>query len=625
MGKAIAIARREIEERMFVFVAAVVVTVASLVTLIVPYETFDDRFSAFAIVSVIVGTSFVAGLSGILGMSLVGRELSEKRMSFYFARPLSPAAIWFGKLGAAVAIIVACTVIVFTPSFFFLPRIAQPWLTLPIAFASLIGGCLLLLLASHALSTILRSRSPMLAVDFAGVIVFLVCTVASLAPLMLHHASLLVWSMVTFAGVVFVISVVAGGARQLACGRVDVRRNHFELSRSLWIGMAVTLAAVAAFTFWMTSATPRDMTKVNVEHAPAGAWVFATGAVHRSDYEAAFLVDVTNGRSIEVPPQFAWFGQINNGGTGAVWIEPSSSIDVLLKKERVTLEVVTVALAGDGKARHTGIFINGVANSLDVTPDLSRVAVLNHNTLTVYDTVTRRSLGSAMIKGDVRVQFLSPNEVLVSSKTKTGDTYTIRIDAFDVAKRKLETRIETTARGNFVVVNPSSDGRMLLMRTFPGKIADPSAAIRLFDLATGREITTIAPEADVRFLNAWLLDDGRIAVTALENGRGHLRIYSGKTIDRDLDLATAAMTRIDAVNGNQLIISQSNWGSNKREAMLVDINRGVIARAEGLMAVPPQTFGASTNSGRGFVPVFLDANGEYVTWNPATGARKRVL
>ena len=40
---------------------------------------------------VIVGTSFVAGLSGILGMSLVGRELSEKRMSFYFARPLSPA------------------------------------------------------------------------------------------------------------------------------------------------------------------------------------------------------------------------------------------------------------------------------------------------------------------------------------------------------------------------------------------------------------------------------------------------------------------------------------------------------------------------------------------------------
>jgi ABC-type transport system involved in multi-copper enzyme maturation permease subunit len=625
MGKAIAIARREIEERMFVFVAAVVVTVASLVTLIVPYDTFEDRFSAFAILSVIIGTSFVAGLSGILGMSLVGRELSEKRMSFYFARPLSPAAIWFGKLGAAVAIVVACTAIVFTPSLFFLPRIAQPWLTLPIAFASLMGGCLLLLLASHVLSTMLRSRSPMLAIDFAAVIVFLVCTIASLAPLMLHHASMLVWSMVTFTGVVFVISVVAGGARQLARGRIDVRHNHFELSRSLWIGMVVTLAAVAAFTFWMTSATPRDMTKVYVEHAPAGAWVFATGTVHRSDYEAAFLVDVTNGRSIEVPPQFAWFGQINNSGTGAVWIEPSSPIEVLLRREKVTLEVMTAALAGDAKARHTGIFITGVANSLDVTPDLSRVAVLNHNTLTVYNTVTRRSLGSAMIKGDVRVQFLSTNEVLVSSKTKNGDTYAIRIDVFDVAKRKLETRIETAARGNLIAINASPDGRKLLMRTFPGKNPDPSAAIRLFDLSTGREITTIATEPGVRFGNVWLLDDGRIAVTALASGRGHLRIYSGTTIDRDLDLATPEMTRIDAVNGSQLIISRSHWGTNKREAMLVDLNRGVIARTEGLLSIAPQMFGTSTSSAREFVPVFLDANGEYVTWNPATGARKRVL
>ena len=625
MGKAIAIARREIEERMFVFVAAVVVTVASLVTLIVPYETFEDRFSAFAIVSIIVGTSFVAGLSGILGMSLVGRELSEKRMSFYFARPLSPAAIWFGKLGAAVAIIITCTAIVFTPSFFFLPRIAQPWLTLPIAFAALLGGCLVVLLASHVLSTMLRSRSPMLAVDFAAVIIFKICIIAALVPLMLHHASILVWSIVTFIGLAFVISVVAGGARQLARGRIDVRRNHFELSRSLWIGMAATLAVVVAFTFWMTSATPHDMAKRYVEHAPAGSWVFATGTVHRSDYEAAFLADVTSGRSIEVPPQFEWFGQINNSGTGAVWIEPVSPIEVLLRREKVTLEVMTAALAGDAKARHTGIFINGVARSLDVTPDLSRVAVLNHNTLTVFDTATRRSLGSAMISGDARVQFLSPNEVLVSSRTKNGDTYAIRIDTFDVAKRKLETRIETTARGNLIAINASSDGRTLLMRTFPGKIANPSAAIRLFDLAAGRELTTITPEAGVRFLNAWLLDDGRVAVTALANGRGRLRIYSSTTIDRDLDLATAAMTRIDAVNGNQLIVSRSNWESNKREAMLVDLNRGVIARAEGLMAIPPQMFGASTRGGREFVPLFLDASGNYVTWNPATGARKRVL
>ena len=94
MNKVIAVARREMQERAFVFVTAIGITLAPLLALAVPRGTFDERLSAFAILSLLCACNFTIGLSAILGASLVGRELTEKRMSFYFSRPLSASSIW---------------------------------------------------------------------------------------------------------------------------------------------------------------------------------------------------------------------------------------------------------------------------------------------------------------------------------------------------------------------------------------------------------------------------------------------------------------------------------------------------------------------------------------------------
>ena len=51
--------------------------------------------------------------------------------------------------------------------------------------------------------------------DLNFFVVFKICIVAGLVPLMLHHASMLVWSVVTFVGLAFAISVVVGGASRL--------------------------------------------------------------------------------------------------------------------------------------------------------------------------------------------------------------------------------------------------------------------------------------------------------------------------------------------------------------------------------------------------------------------------
>src|SRR5207248_1110248 len=118
VNKVIAVARREMQERAFVFVTAIGITLAPLLALAVPRGTFDERLSAFAILSLLCACNFTLGLSAILGASLVGRELTEKRMSFYFSRPLSASSIWFGKLTAAIAMILGCAAILFPPSLF---------------------------------------------------------------------------------------------------------------------------------------------------------------------------------------------------------------------------------------------------------------------------------------------------------------------------------------------------------------------------------------------------------------------------------------------------------------------------------------------------------------------------
>jgi ABC-type transport system involved in multi-copper enzyme maturation permease subunit len=630
MNKAIAIARREIEERVFVFVAAAVITIAPLLSLVIPRGTMRERFSTFAILSVIFATAFVGGLSMILGASIVGRELTEKRLSFYFSRPLSGSAIWFGKLTAAIAMVVGCAAIVFTPSLFFLPRVSTSWVVPPAAFGTLFVVCMLLMFGSHALSTMFRSRSPLLALDFAAAIAFIICIIAALVPLAVHHAAGLNMSILAFVGAAFVMAVAIGGARQLSHGRIDVRRNHLELSRFLWLVLAATVVAVAAFALWVTSATHRDLRDGYAQQAPAGSWVFASGkAAHRLDYETAFLIDSATGASIEVPPQFQWFGNMNESGTAAVWVEPVSPVSYMfnvnlhLRKsgDGTALEVLVAPLTAGTKAHRTGIFVNGLPSSIDVTPDLSRIAYVSSQTLTVFDANSRKSLGSVRVGPKVHAQFASPDRVLITTSANAQ----LRVDVFDVANRKVETLIDTPARGSSTVTKLSADGRTLLVRTFPGRFAQPTAAIRLFDAATGREIASI-DEPDLRFLSAWLTRDGRLAVTCLVNGNGHLRLYSGASLQRDLDLGPAAMIHIDAVKTNgQFIVSKSDINSNQRLAMLVDIDRGVVAQAAGLMAIAPTISGVGASEGREITPLFLDTTGQYVTWNPATGERKRLL
>jgi hypothetical protein len=105
MNATVVIARRELAEKQFVLLAAIAFALLACLVPFVPGVHAGQKREAIVVVSTVLAVGFTLGLSTILGATIIGRDLSEGRLSFYFSRPIPAAAIWFGKLIAALVLI----------------------------------------------------------------------------------------------------------------------------------------------------------------------------------------------------------------------------------------------------------------------------------------------------------------------------------------------------------------------------------------------------------------------------------------------------------------------------------------------------------------------------------------
>ncbi len=106
-------------------------------------------------------------------------ETKEKRISFFFSRPIPSASLWAGKLVAAISITVATALLAFAPGWLSGNRAARslwgfdatPGTTVLAALALAV----VLVLGSHAVVTVARLRSPWVVLDLvlAPALVFL--------------------------------------------------------------------------------------------------------------------------------------------------------------------------------------------------------------------------------------------------------------------------------------------------------------------------------------------------------------------------------------------------------------------------------------------------------------------
>ncbi|HEV2063603.1 MAG TPA: hypothetical protein VGS00_03535, partial [Thermoanaerobaculia bacterium] len=85
----LAVARREIEEKRFVFAAA---AAASLIPFAIPLVRGLHGTAATEArdwTTAILAGTFLLGLGVVLGGSVISRDLVDRRIGFYFSRPLS--------------------------------------------------------------------------------------------------------------------------------------------------------------------------------------------------------------------------------------------------------------------------------------------------------------------------------------------------------------------------------------------------------------------------------------------------------------------------------------------------------------------------------------------------------
>jgi len=378
--------RREVAERRLILL----VGLAGLVPLVLPLFPGlaagggpELRPTVAAVIALLASV----GLAVFLGATAIGSDLSQNRLGFYFARPLSGWAIWAGKLGAAYTLALAAALLVALPSLAIDgPRswsLANP--LFPTAWIYTVWAALVLfaVLAAHAASVVLRVRSAFLVLDLAAFAVTFLLAFSALGRLNLGMTPITLDIASAGFDALVLAALGAAGAAQVVAGRSDARRGHRALSLALWGPLLAGAMALHAYAQWVLSATPSDLASLWwVEPAPAGSWAELTGeAAHRPGYFPSFLVDLRSGRFLRLPAHQTML-RFSADGRRAAWLADGA-------------EVVTADLTATRPEPIRGrLGLGGRLRDLALSPDGARVAAFSPGRLVAADVASGRLLAA---------------------------------------------------------------------------------------------------------------------------------------------------------------------------------------------------------------------------------------
>ena len=549
----IAVFEREIVERRLLLAAALILGLVPLLLPLLPGMPAVRPAELRGGTALGLALLLTLALAILLGGTVIVRDLAERRLGFYFARPLSGTAIWAGKLAAAAVLTVGTGLLVLLPT----TLVGSPpdpsgyWGTSPGVFQSgfdlavaWLGILLLTLAAAHAVSVMVRSRSLWLLFDIVALGVTSSVAGTCLLSLARNGAGLPVWkgaglgapvqgstvllNVEILVALVALLGLTAASGAQVTRGRTDLRRGHRALSIVLWSVLLPASLLLAGYTRWFLAASPEDLVSVQAAvGSPASPWLAVQGqAVHRGGYRPGFLFDVGSGRfvragfgltSFEGPPLV----RFSADGRRAAWLE-SSDARLLVGND---LELRTLDLRRPGASpQPTRIFLRGGASAFALSPDGRRVAAVHDHRLTVDEIDSGRLLASVNLERDDyhevrRLTFAGPDRVRLytldftfAPQPSLSRGMFLAISELDVATGRLTTtRKEELLDGlSTWIVGPSADRVLLRQRH----------TLQLRDGATGKLIAEIGGVG----ARASFLPDGRIAVLTRGTDGSDLRI-----------------------------------------------------------------------------------------------------
>lgn len=609
MKHTLVIASRELREKSRLFIVGAALSLLPFVAMISDGSRQEALVMAAAIFAVVVGL----GVAIMFGASTIAGELVERRLSFYFAKPIAPAALWFGKMIAALLMSLFCfAVIVGVSAPFAGNALRQLWTPQTVTLAVL--SIVVMFLVSHTLSTMVRSRSGLIGLDFVLAVLTGLALYYLLRPMLFAGET---HTKVLFRVVAasFVAILLAAPVWQLAKGRSDIRRSHAALSRAIWTSVAVVVAILAAYAAWIVNVDPSDLRSYGLmQQAPGGNTLFLSGT-SRADLYSTFLIDVNSGRHERIPSLGWWGAEFSDDGKTVAWFEP-----VWRGIGHAGAEIYTKRLdQPDARPRPSGV---RTGREFALSPDGSRLAVLNDSTISVHDVATQRLVASVRRDAppaNAMAMFFLSNDVVRFYRWPHNSA---KLEIFE-----LDARTKSIAQTGEI----ATDGLIKGMRTNPdgSRLVLPRNGL-VADARTGAVLAKLPVTGLSQFQSA-ILSDGTIALVARGNGPATLHLFAPDGTPRHaIKMPVQHLMISGESDGNKLIAVGSDKVSDDRtgrgrKAFVIDTARGAIERTlndiRGPIANGDERL-AHYRADENLVAV--NGEGNLVTWNVKTRVVKGI-
>ncbi len=448
----VAIATREIIDHRAVLAAAGFAALIQIPVPFLPGMAWSSASDVRGAMAWFMGLGLAWIFAVFLGASMVGGDLAQGRLGFYFSRPVSGSAIWFGKLVANWLLVMATEVIVIIPAalvpgsgvYFEFAR-GEPWWAM---VGLLVGVPLLLLVVSHAIGVMWRARSAWFALDAVVFVVLAALLWFRLGPLALE-APLAVMAVAGFLAASLVVALVAAGWAQVSFGRTDIQRGHRILSTILWGVLGSATVAAIGYGAWVTAVFPVDLVSVEaVRPSARGPWIEVVGeATGRFDFMPHFLFNRETGAYLRISSGDWWSNSVafSFDGQRAAWLE-SIGFD---QRQLVFADL------GDErpKPRETPLTFSRVKR-LILSERGDRVAIFEGETLSVYQLETGKLLIATRLeyRGSIRMaRFVSDDlfKMITGAGSRGSGPQPVEIVEIDLESGL----VETTGK-----VDPDLDG-----------------------------------------------------------------------------------------------------------------------------------------------------------------------
>lgn len=651
---------REVCSRQLVLLLAAVIALLPFLLPLLPWMKVYDRPTLQVTSALSLSAGFTVALALILGATMIGRDLSEKRLGFYFSRPLSVTALWSGKITGALLVILTVALIVLTPAFLgtllpgsgaaqghslFLELFQSPWT------AVLLGGVVLLLGLAHAVSVLARAQSPWI---FLPLVIGLgaAVTVWRVAiPQVLLGTTVLISSALLLGGLL--LSLFIAGLLQLQLGRADLKRGATVLALVLSAGLLFSTLLHTGYSAWVRDTKPSDLSIIE-EGAPGGdgSWVYLAGVVQRggTSYGQSFLYDTAGGRWLHTGDSLSSASSVafTPDGTRAVWVRhKAESLGGDLLRQLWTID-----LEKEDSKPELVLEVDDWVRSLALSADGDRLALVTGSDLQVYELASGRLLAAARTCKELRYHqliFLGPDLVRFYRSASRNEVTGMDlgwpeeqvahgaavIAELDVARGEFQqTGIIPGGANGLYRASWSRDAARMAIHVKSGE----TSSVSLHNGRTGELILPLCSGDPFSFReSAKILFDGRVVILRKVDGRSELILFSSEGTEIRAIRISKGMVVLDGETAPGLItlrvLSRENEFSELRwECYFVDLDarhsrlldreiRPVIGNWHGKSGI----FGSFPSPGSPGSQLFIEESRRLVRFDVQTGERTLLL